>query len=158
MKQLVLIFCILVSSQLSAQNHYTSPKLQLSFDTSETLEEYETESESVIGFDNDDFAVDIEIIAADQQSDNFLNDLRYVAHAIARDFGLVDIQDGGKLPKIENAYYVKAYDFDDGLKYPCYIIAISDPKLKNTFEISIDCYNGNANAADEIVKSIRLNP
>jgi len=59
---LILLISLAFFNNLSAQNLNTSEKFKISFLTTELLENYITESDSVLGFDNENYAVDIEIV------------------------------------------------------------------------------------------------
>ncbi|WP_115818364.1 hypothetical protein [Winogradskyella eximia] len=114
------------------------------------------ETENVASFENDNVAVDIEIIPIEQESKKFRKNLKKGAKEIAKDFGLKKIKDGGKLLKVDNGYYVKGLDFDEGTKYPVIIIAALNYDKGIAYEISIDCYNLNETESNRIINSIKL--
>ncbi|RED42724.1 hypothetical protein DFQ10_108131 [Winogradskyella eximia] len=151
-----IIIIFLSGLKLFSQNTYTVDKFNISFETTEKLEFSLVETENVASFENDNVAVDIEIIPIEQESKKFRKNLKKGAKEIAKDFGLKKIKDGGKLLKVDNGYYVKGLDFDEGTKYPVIIIAALNYDKGIAYEISIDCYNLNETESNRIINSIKL--
>ncbi len=152
----IAIVPFLLCSQLHAQNLVKSEKFKISFESTEILESYETRSDSKLGYDNDDYAVDIEIVPIEEESKGFINDIKYGAREIAIDMGLKNIVNGSKIPTIKESYYVLAYDNEDNIKTPVYIIAILNYDRKIAYEITIYCYNLDSIEGEKIAKSFRL--
>ncbi len=157
MKRLTLLVIILFTGfKLSGQNVYSIDKFKISFKTIETLEESSTEFENVVSFENDNVAVDIEIVPIKQESKKFIKNLKKGAKEIARDFGLKGINDGGQLQKIDHGYFVKAFDFENGKKYPVFIVAALNYDMGIAYEISVDGYNLNEAECIRIINSFKI--
>ena len=135
---MIIFFTVLKSF---SQNTYTFEKFNISFETTEELEFSIIGSENIGSFDNINVAVDIEAIPIEEESLEFVNDLKIGAMQIARDYGLSNIQDGGRLKKIDKGYYVVGSDVEGNSEYPVYVIAAIDNDTGLAYEISIDCYN-----------------
>lgn len=155
MKKATLIF-FFICIKLLSQNVYSVNKFNISFETNETLKVVATESEDVISFKNNNVGIDIEAFSIEQESKQFLTNLKYGAESIAKDFGLIDIVDGGKLQKITNGYYIKAFGFENDKKYPVFIIAAYDYDIGIAYEISIDAYNLNETESLLIINSFKI--
>ena len=137
------------------QNLVKSEKFKISFETSDKLPVYDTGSENVLGYENDDYAVDIEMVPYDEESEDFLNDVKYGAREIAEDMAFKVIKDGGKIANIDKAYYVITYD-DNELKIPVFVIAILNDSSKTAYEITVYCYNSNLVEGEKITKSFKI--
>ncbi len=155
---MIRITCIIffISFNLLSQNTYSVNKFNISFKTNETLKIATTESENVISFKNENLSVDIEVLAIEQESKQFLTNLKFGAESIAKDFGLTEIKDGGKLPKITNAYFIKAASFYKDQKYAVFIIAAYDYDLGIAYEISIDAYHIKETESKNIINSFTI--
>ena len=68
---LTFIFVSILSFSSIAQNTLTSNKYKIAFETTELLEQYETKAETVLGYENNNYAVDIEIFSVDEQPQIF---------------------------------------------------------------------------------------
>ena len=157
MKKTAIVLIILFTGlKLFSQNVYSTNEFKISFESTEILEKYSTESKNVLGFENDNVAIDIEIIPIEQESKKFVRNIKRGAKEIAKDFGLRGIKNGGHLKNIDNGYFVKGYDFDNGKKYTIFIIAVLNYDLGMAYEISIDCYNLNESESRNIIDSFRI--
>ena len=145
---ILLLTCFLSISQ----NIVKSEKFKISFESTEILENYETESAFVLGFDNDNYAVDIEIVTLDQS----IKDIRLSARELASGLGFQKIADGGKVSKIDKSFYVKTNGIESNEIYPVYVILILNYSQNIAYEITVDCYNQNANEGLKIVNSFKL--
>ena len=151
-----LIFSIIcyLTINLRAQNLTLSERFDISFVSTEILEKYKTESDSVLGYENDSIAVDIEIVPFEKESYKFLNNISYGAREIAKDMGLEIFSDGNQLPNIRESFYVVAYDIDDEEETPIFVIAILNKDRQIAYEITVDCYD--FKEGEKIVNSFKL--
>ncbi len=157
MKKIIIILIFLLSGiNLIGQNTYSVDEFNISFETTEKLESYATESESVASFENDNVAIDIEIVPIEQESKKFIKNLKKGAKEIAKDFGLKGITDGGKLENIGQGYFVKGLDFDEGKKYSVFIIAALNYDKGIAYEISIDSYSLDESESMSIINSFKI--
>ena len=120
------------------------------------LEKYDTESKSVLGYENDDYAVDIEILSLNDKMPKSKNDFKLEARNLANDLGLKDIIDVDKLPLIDNGYCVKAHEIYENSKNPVFVLYIINYKYSFVYEATIYCYNSNTNVGMEIANSFEL--
>ncbi|MFD2541047.1 hypothetical protein ACFSSB_01840 [Lacinutrix gracilariae] len=157
MKKTVIVLLLLFTGLKSfSQNIYSTNEFKISFESSEILEKYPTESKNVLGFENDNIAIDIEIIPIEQESKKFKKNIKRGAKEIAKDFGLRGVKNGGYLKNINHGYFVKGYGIDNGKKYSIFIIAILNYDLGLAYEISIDCYNLSQSESMNIIDSFRI--
>ena len=155
-KTAIVLILLFTGLKLFSQKVYSINEFKISFESIEILEKYPTETKNVLGFDNDNVAIDIEVIPIEQESKKFVKNIKRGAKEIAKDFGLRGIKKGGRLKNIENGYFVKGYDFENGKKYPIFIIAILNYDFGIAYEISIDCYNLNESESMNIIDSFRI--
>lgn len=120
------------------------------------MEDYETESELVLGYDNDNYAVDIEIIPIKNASLKPTTDLKREANQLAKGLGLTNIVNISKAPFIETSYCVKAnaVEYDD--KTPVYVLYVVNNTLSIAYEITVYSYNLNTEAGLKIAHSFKL--
>lgn len=152
---LALAFIVTVST-INAQYNVESYKYKIAFTTTEKLDKYETEAATVIGYENNDYAVDIEIFPLSQQSSEFIDSQKYGAVYTAEALGLEDAKLGGTVDNIPGAYYAIAYDNYEGERSIVYVIAALNKKLGISYEATIYCYNNNSEEGKRIAKSFRL--
>ena len=157
MKKIYLaFFFLLIYFSSNSQNISKSDKFKISFESTEILENYETESDFVLGFDNNNYAVDIEIISTKNIIIKNTNDLKRITRELASSFSLTAIKNGSKLPQIEMSYYVKANGIESDTKYPVFVLFIINDSLRIAYEITIDCYNHNEEEGLKIARSFKL--
>ncbi|WP_452229395.1 MULTISPECIES: hypothetical protein [unclassified Lacinutrix] len=157
MKQTITsIILFLVFTTSNAQYNVKSDKYKIAFTSPEVLEQYDTEAETVLGYENNNFAVDIEIIPIEEQSPAFIKHQKYGAYLTAKLLGLKDIKDGAFLPYIESAFYVIAYDTFEETNTPVYVIAFINKELGLTYEATIYCYNIDLEAGKKITNSFKF--
>lgn len=155
-KLLTCLTLALAALSLTAQKVISADKYNISFEAPEALTYFQLDSDSLFGYDNDNYSVIIEVVPLDWESDKFLADLKFGAKEIATDMGFKKITQIGKLPAIKESYYVSATMKDDLGIIPVYVIAIIDAQRLIAFEISVYCYNLNMTAGEDIVKSFRF--
>jgi len=153
---LILLISLAFFNNLSAQNLNTSEKFKISFLTTELLENYITESDSVLGFDNENYAVDIEIVPLTIESKHFIANKKYSARKLANDLGFKKFIDGDTIPYVKNAFYVLSTDKNNTDIIPVYIMVIVNHDLKIAYEITVYCYNNNSDEGKSIIKSFRI--
>ncbi|QRM89893.1 hypothetical protein FG167_11845 [Lacinutrix sp. WUR7] len=156
MKQIMTsIILLLAYTTINAQYNVNSDKYKIAFTSPEALEQYETEAETVLGYENNNFAVDIEIIPIAEQSPAFIKSQKEGAYLTAKFLGLKDIKNGAFLPHIESAFYVIAYDQYEETNTPVYIIAFINKELGLAYEVTVYCYNIDLEAGRKIANSFK---
>jgi hypothetical protein len=160
-KKLILLSVLCFSLNLFSQKTYTFDRFKIAFETTQELETIFNSRGTSAVYENDNVVVDIEAVPFSEESPEFLKNVKYGATEITRDYELGDITDGGSLQKVENGYYVIAYDLEGGMnserkKYPVYVLVILDKNKQMAFEISIDCYNLSKADSLKIVQSFRI--
>jgi len=139
-----------------AQHEVKSDKYKIAFITTEKLKQYETEAETVLGYENSNYAVDIEIFSISEQPKTFISSQKAGAVQTAKSLGLEDAALGGKIPQIPNAYYAIAYEVYEGERNPVFVIAALNKKLGVAYEATVYCYNNNLGEGQKIAESFRL--
>lgn len=157
MKSFLLTLVIIVScTTIQAQHDIESDKYKIAFTTTEKLKQYETEAETVLGYENKNYAVDIEIFQINEQPRAFVESQKSGAVSTAKSLGLEDAALGGKVPQIPNAYYAIAYEVYDDERNPVFVIAALNKKLGIAYEATIYCYSNDLGEGQKIAKSFRL--
>ncbi len=157
MKSFFLALVIIVScSTIQAQHDVKSDKYKIAFTTTEKLKKYVTEAETVLGYENNNYAVDIEIFQIEEQPRAFVESQKSGAVTTAKSLGLQDAALGGKVPQIPNAYYAIAYEVYDGERNPVFVVAAINKKLGIAYEATVYCYSNNLGEGQKIAESFRL--
>ena len=157
MKYLITFTALVLSSFiLQAQHLIESDEYKIAFETSELLENYKTESNTVLGYENDNYAVDIEILTVEQVAKKHIADQQLGANALAKGLGFKNTIDGGRIPYIKTAYYVLTKDKDQGKLIPVYVLFMVNTDLNLVYEITVYCYNNNGEEGERITKSFRF--
>ncbi|PHR72865.1 MAG: hypothetical protein COA67_03960 [Lutibacter sp.] len=154
-------FALFFSLFLMAQHTITVDAIELSFETTVIFKKYDTGSDNVLGYhnkiknsDDENYAIDIELFKIDTQ--DYSNDIKEATTLIAKQLGFTDVEDGGKLPFIENGYYVLAYDrFADEIT-PVYIIFIKNEAINEAYEATLYCYNKNKKDGLKMARSFKF--
>lgn len=154
--RLLFLMLLLTSFTLHAQNRYASKEYSISFQTSQQLTPYTPPFENMVGYENENVAVEYEVVPLDQESAAFIKDPKYGAVEIAQDMELQRIGTAKPIPGLPNAGYVLAYDSWDGEQVPVFIAAIIDNKRKVAYEITLDCFNLTVSEGEKIIKSFRI--
>ncbi|MEP1489288.1 MAG: hypothetical protein ABJK28_12745 [Algibacter sp.] len=152
----LIFFFLLIPYSNYSQNLTKSEKFKISFESPEILESYETESELVLGYDNDNYAVDIEITSIKNASLKPTTDLKFEANQLAKGLGLTNIVNISKAPFIETSYCVKASLIEYNDKIPVYVLYVINNALSIAYEITVYCYNLNTEAGLKIAHSFKL--
>lgn len=150
------IFLIGISQISFAQKKFTSSKYSFSFETSMDIEKYDTESNRVLGFENDDFAVDTEIFYPNEVAKDYFHNLAKTTEVIARQLSLYEVQTSKKLASMAQGYYVRATDIDGATKTPVFVVIFYHPEKKLIYESTIYCYNNNVEEGERVAKSFKL--
>ena len=153
---LTFIFVSILSFSSIAQNTLTSNKYKIAFETTELLEQYETKAETVLGYENNNYAVDIEIFSVDEQPQSFIDSQKQGAVNTAKSLGLKEATFGERVNKIPGAYYALAYEIYESERNPVYVIAALNKKLGITYEATVYCYSKHLEEGKKIAKSFRL--
>jgi len=129
----------------------------LRYESPEKIRKYRTESNAVLGYDNYNLAVDIEVVPLYEETDEFRADIKYAAKELALGLSFEKIKTGDFIPKVEKGFYVIGHDIDDdGEEHPAIIAVIINEYRNVAFEITIDCYNKNLEKGLAIVKSFEF--
>lgn len=147
-----LVLTLILCQAVRSQHIVESKQFGIAFESTKLLEKYETESYNVLGYESDDYAVDMEIFPFGESHESLLSDAKYSARLIAKQLTFTKIEDGGKIPKIEEAFYVIGYDDE----VPVFTLFIIDRKKKVVYEITTYCYNLNKKEGERITKSFNL--
>lgn len=150
------IFLIGISQISFAQKKFTSSKYSFSFETSMDIEKYDTESNRVLGFENNDFAVDTEIFYPNEVAKDYFQNLSKTTEVIAQRLSLYDVQASKKLTSMAQGYYVRATDIDGNTKTPVFVVVFYHPEKKLVYETTIYCYNNDTEEGERVAKSFRL--
>ena len=126
------------------------------FYSTEALEQYDTKEDSVIGYRNKNFVVDIQIVPFGHRPEVYYQDVRKAARFIAAAMELDDITDMKEVPSVEHSFYVLAYEEQESLRYPVYVIIIIDHSKKISYEATIDCFNKSLVKGMQMASSFRL--
>ena len=140
----------------NAQNLIESDTFKISFESAEVLSRHETESDSVLGYLNENYAVYIQVLPLDYEPKSFVSDLKYGANRIAKYLDLKDVGDGGKIPNIDSAHYALGFAIEASELIPVYVLFIVNNQQKTAFEITVYCYNQNLEEGERITESFRL--
>ncbi|WP_299684756.1 hypothetical protein [uncultured Dokdonia sp.] len=139
-----------------AQILNTSEKYSFSFETPVELELYDTESVRVVGYENDDLAVDTEIFLVNEVSKDYFVNLARTTEIVASQLSLHEVQTAQKLTTVAKGYYVRATDIDGETKNPVFVVVMYHPEKKIIYEATIYCYDNDADAGEKIAQSFRL--
>tara|TARA_B110000285_G_scaffold82299_1_gene94763 strand:+ start:213 stop:692 length:480 start_codon:yes stop_codon:yes gene_type:complete len=150
------LIAILFCFQINGQGKFHSEQYKVSFESSQNLEKYDTESDSILGYENDFMAVDIEIFPLEEESPEFIADLKHGAIEISNYMEFENIQDGGPLPNMQEGYYVLAYSREGDALIPVYVVVMINRKLNLAYEVTVYCYNFDKIEGKKISKSFRM--
>jgi hypothetical protein len=150
------IFFFGISQIGLAQKTFTSEKYSYSFETSADIEVYDTESDRVVGYENDDLAVDTEIFYLNEISKDYFVNLARTTEVIATQLSLHEVQTSQKLTTVAQGYYVRATDLDGDTKNPVFVVVMYHPEKKIVYETTIYCYDNDIEEGEKIAQSFRL--
>ncbi|MCJ8288399.1 MAG: hypothetical protein HRT58_00090 [Crocinitomicaceae bacterium] len=106
----------------------------------------------LFGFENDDYAVEIESLPYLQAEDVD----KYVLDVSKRFNYTVLSYNIDHCPAIRRSAYILSWDILENEKTPVYILVIMDESEKLLYEITVHCYNLNQREGKEIVDSFKL--
>lgn len=152
MKHTLILFLAFFTVSTFGQNVLKSKKYKISFETTEVLKKYKTESNLVLGYDNENYAVDIELILNQNESSYFPKGAKEASMNLAKKLGFKNVVDGGESPFIKNSFYVISRDSDAAV----YVLALVNNRLKIAYEITVYCYNKNVLEGEKIIKSFKF--
>ena len=150
------IFLIATSQIGFAQGTLTSEKYHFSFETSANIAQYDTESDRVVGYENDDLAVDVEIFYLNEVAKDYFVNLSKTTETIARQLSLGEVKTSIKLPHVEYGYYVRSSDLDEEPKTPVFVVVMYNEKEKIIYEATIYCYDQDVIAGEKIAQSFKI--
>jgi hypothetical protein len=152
----LLIFLFVNVLKVKSQTTHESEKYHIQFTTTQDIAAYETESERVIGFENDDFAVDIEVFKLSEVNATYLHDLNKTTRSIASQLALSDVQQAIPLDNLTSGYYVRATDIDGVDVTPVFVGVIYNKTKELIYEITVYCYDLNLSVGRKTIESFRL--
>ena len=165
MKSKILLILFFTSNLLlQSQNKYEwleygitfSSKIKYNF---EPMYEEDEDKKTLWRLDSDEMGIEVEVCKNSDQSTKFIDDIEFAAQEIAYDMEYKPIRKGNHIKGNFRGYFVKSKDKDfNGTKYPVIIAAIIDDENDLSFEIVIDCYNGNLENGLELLSSIKYIP
>lgn len=150
------VFLFLISQIGFAQKTFTSEKYYYSFEATEDIEIYDTESERVVGYENDDLAVDTEVFYPDEVASDYFLNLSKTTEVIASQLSLYKVKTAIKLKTVAQGYYVRATDIDGDTETPVFVVVMYHPEKKIIYETTIYCYDLDTEAGEKIAQSFRL--
>lgn len=150
------VFLIGICQVGFSQRTITTEKYYFSFETTADIEPYETESDRVVGYENDDLAVDTEIFLLDEVAKDYFVNLSKTTEVIARQLSLSDVKTSQKLRTVAQGYYVRATDLEDGSNIPVFVVVMYHPERKIIYEATIYCYDMDVVAGEKIAQSFKL--
>lgn len=139
-----------------AQGTFTSEKYHFSFEASLEIEQYDTESDRVVGYENDDLAVDTEIFYPNELVKNYFTNLARTTETVATQLSLSEVQTAQKLTTVAQGYYVRATDLDGDAKIPVFVVVMYHPVKEIVYEATIYCYDKDIVAGEKIAQSFKL--
>jgi hypothetical protein len=152
----LLVFLFVNVLKVKSQTTHQSEKYHIQFTTTQDIAAYETESERVIGFENDDFAVDIEVFDLSEVNATYLHDLNKTTRSIASQLALSDVQQAIPLANVSSGYYVRATDIDGEEDTPVFVGVIYNKTKQLIYEITVYCYDLNLSAGRKTIESFNL--
>ena len=126
----------------------------IGFTTDKYMEYLPSEEPGMFIYDNEAHMVLFMVVSMEDESKEFLDDLKDGAREIATDMSFEDIKNGGKIPGIESSYYITATDAEENI--PVYVLAILDEEVSTAYEIVIYCYVDATEECEKLVKSFTL--
>ncbi len=139
-----------------AQKTFTSEKYYYSFDATADIELYDTESVRVVGYENDDLAVDTEIFYPNEVASDYFLNLAKTTEVIASQLSLYKVRTAQKLTTVSQGYYVRATDIDGDTETPVFVVVMYHPEKKIIYETTVYCYDLDTEAGEKIAQSFRL--
>jgi hypothetical protein len=137
------VFLLVNAFNLQSQTTHTSEKYHIQFTTTQDVVAYETESDRVIGFENDDFAVDIEVFKLSEVSADYLNDLKKTTRSIATQLMLYEVQQA-------------IADNDGEDTTPVFVGVIYNKSKELIYEITVYCYDLDLATGRKTIESFRI--
>lgn len=150
------VFLFVNVFKVASQTTHTSEKFHIQFTTTQNITAYDTESDEVIGFENDNFAVDIEVFKLSEVSADYLEDLKKTTRAIASMLSLSDVQQAIPIPNLTSGYYVRATDYDGEDATPVFVGVIYNKSKELIYEITVYCYDLDIAVGRNTIESFRI--
>lgn len=129
---------------------------KIGFESAQKLPAYDTGDETVIGFDNGMYAVDMEIVPIAEEAPSIVKNPKLGAKDVAEYMGITQVENGEFLPKIPHAYFVSGRDYEYSDGHPVIVMIIVREEMEIVYEVTIDCYNGNLEEGKQIARSFFL--
>lgn len=139
-----------------AQKTFGSEKYYYSFEATADIELYDTESDRVVGYENDDLAVDTEIFYPNEVATDYFLNLGKTTEVIASQLSLYKVRTAQRLTTVNQGYYVRATDIDGETETPVFLVVMYHPEKKIIYETTIYCYDNGEEAGEKIAQSFRL--
>ena len=147
---------MLIIQLVNAQKVFTSEKFSYSFESSANITRYNTESSRVIGYENDDIAVDTEIFYLSEVSKDYLSNLSKTTETIASQLSLYSVKTSVKHPNVKYGYYVRATDIDGSEENPVFVVVMYNKERGIIYESTIYYYNKDMEEGLKIAKSFKI--
>jgi hypothetical protein len=150
------VFFLVNVLNVQSQTTHTTEKYHIQFTTTQDVVAYETESDRVLGFENDDFAVDIEVFKRSEVNADYLDDLEKTTRSIASEFLFSDVQQAIPLTKVTRGYYVRATDNDGEDATPVFVGIIYNKSKELIYEVTVYCYDLDLSTGRKTMESFTL--
>ena len=150
------VFLFLLCQVGIAQKTFTSEKYYYAFEATADIEVYDTESDRVVGYENDDLAVDTEIFYPNEVAKDYFLNLGKTTEVIASQLSLYKVRTAQRLNTVSQGYYVRATDIDGDTETPVFVVVMFHPEKKIIYETTIYCYDQDTEAGEKIAQSFRL--
>ncbi len=150
MKQIIFFFGFIVLTSLHSVSQeaykYESETFNITFKSLVPLVNYETEDpKTVLGFENELYALDLEIVdISDYRGFDLNTEADKASFNLAKRLGFEEIETGNFLTLIPASFYVIVTEegyFTDG-DTTVFISAIADLSMNRVIELTVYCYDG----------------
>ncbi|MFD1064211.1 hypothetical protein ACFQ1Q_13225 [Winogradskyella litorisediminis] len=158
-KTLLLVIIASFALNSFAQKTIVSKKYKITFTVPNDLEKYDTEAETVLGYENatEDMAVDIEVFPMSEWSAEYINSQKVAALKIGPLLTLKNsYREGFVCPLIKTSYAKLTYDHSEDPKVPVYVVAILNKKAGLVYEATIYNYDLDEAAGKKVAESFKL--
>ena len=152
----ILLVALLSSLSLEAQHTYKSDAYKISFTAPKKMEFFDDASAAMIGWTNKDYTLYVQSVPIAQESKKFVKNLENGAGEIAKDLEFKNVMGVGKIPDIENSYYISGNYVDEEENIPVYVGAILNHTTQMAHEVVLYCNNQDKVEGEKIMKSFKL--
>lgn len=157
MKQVIVFLLISLPFFNYAQHQTRCTSAQITFETPEKVNTYQTGMENLYGFSNENYAIEIEVVPLSEESNEFRNNIKDGAYEFANDMGFYVLESGKSVPNFKNSFYLISHETEEKSTIPVFILAIINDEEKLAYEVTVYCYNQNIEAGRTITESFKTN-